>query len=153
MFWLQRWGRTLQEVLQFSTRSKHPIFGWFCWVTQTLRHIHAERQDKLAKTKQQVHLARCTAVRCRVGSMGPNVGQSRWLGTALGRTCQLPAPGWHSLSWTWAGTSKAEGRSGRANSAQLECTSFIATGNHLYFYAEWRKCSPPMLLLMLSFLL
>lgn len=41
----------LQQALQFPTTSERAIFGWFCSVTQTLKHIHAERQHKLAKSQ------------------------------------------------------------------------------------------------------
>lgn len=41
----------LQEALRFPTTSEHAIFGWCCSVTQTLKHIHAERLRKLAKSQ------------------------------------------------------------------------------------------------------
>lgn len=122
----------------------------FLWSHKHWGHVYAERQHKAAKT-QSNKSSWYGAVLCHTVLVV--WVHSHGFSTELGRTSQLPNS---SLASPWLDLRRhfqTWGSSSRANPAQLECTSFTATDNHICFYAEWRKCSPPMLLLMLFFLL
>lgn len=136
--------------LFFFTGIKHTISREFSSVTQTLRACLCWKAVQGSQnTQQQVLLVWCSTVPHSVGSVGPLTWVQHWTWQNFSAPNSSLASPWLDLRrqfQTW-------GSSSRANPAQLECTSFRGTDNHICFYAEWRKCSPPMLLLMLFFLL